>query len=64
MGQLYHKYFLLYTVILLLILNTEFVLIWITPWPDEEKTTFKMLKNSQFADIGELYRIFFALHSH
>ena len=49
MGKLYHKYFLLYTVIILLILNTDSVLILITTWPDEEKTTFKIRKTSQFA---------------
>ena len=35
-GKLY-QFFLLYTVNTLVILNTEFDLIWATPWPDEEE---------------------------
>ena len=45
----YTNNFWLYTVITLVIPNTEFGLIWATPWPDEKPTIFKILKNSQFA---------------
>ena len=37
LGKLYQKYFLLYTLITLVILNTEFGLIWTTPWPAEKE---------------------------
>ena len=61
-------FFLLYTVIALVILNTDFGLIWTTRWPDEKK--IKILKNSQFAKfakfrmktqlfLGTLYQKFF-----
>ena len=36
--------FWLYTVITLVILNTEFGLIWATPWPDEKQFFFKFSK--------------------
>ena len=36
LGKL-NQYFMLYTIITLVILNTEFDLIWTTPWPDEKK---------------------------
>ena len=35
--------FWLYTVITLVILNTEFGLIWTTPWPDEKDLFLKFL---------------------
>ena len=41
--KLNEKYFLLYTVITMVILNTEFGLIWTTPWPDEEDLFLKLL---------------------
>ena len=41
LGKLYQKYFLHYTVIILLILNAEFGLIWKTPWPDEKELFLK-----------------------
>ena len=44
----------LYTIITLVILNTEFGLIWATPWPDEKQFFFKILKNSQFAKFAKL----------
>ena len=37
LGKLNQILFLLYTVITLVIFNTEFGLIWTTPWPDEKK---------------------------
>ena len=43
LGKLYQKFFLLYTLITLLILNTEFGLIWTTPWPDEKDLYLKFL---------------------
>ena len=51
LGKL-NQCFLLYTIITLVILNTEFGLIWTTPWPDE-KEFFKILKNSQFAKFAK-----------
>ena len=54
LGKLYHKYILHYTVIILLILNAEFGLIWTTPWPDENDFFFKILKNSQFAKFAKV----------
>ena len=53
LGKLYQIFFLLYTLITLLILNTEFGLIWTTPWPDENEFFFKTLKNSQFAKFAK-----------
>ena len=44
--------FLLYTLITLAILNTEFGLIWTAPWPNEKKFS-KILKNSQFAKFAK-----------
>ena len=44
LGKLYHKYILPYTVIILLILNTEFGLIRITHWPDEKELFLKFAK--------------------
>ena len=43
-GKLNQKYFLLYTVITLVILNTEFGLIWRTHWPDEKELFLKFAK--------------------
>ena len=48
-----NQYFLLYTVITLVILNTEFGLIWTTPWPDEEE----VFQNSQKFAIREIRKI-------
>ena len=45
--------FLLYTVITLVVLYTEFGLIWITPWPDDNEFFFKIRENSQFEKIAE-----------
>ena len=44
LGKLYQKFFLLHTLITLLILNTEFGLIWSTPWPDENEFFLKPSK--------------------
>ena len=46
-------FFLLYTVITLVILNTEFGLIWTSPWPDEKD----FFKNSQNFAIREIRKI-------
>ena len=43
LGRLNQKYFLLYTVISLVILNAEFGLIWTIPWPDEKDLFLKFL---------------------
>ena len=62
--------FLLYTFITLLILNTEFGLIWTTPWPDKKRFFFKFSKirdspNSQNSVwkpiffLGKLYQQLF-----
>ena len=68
--------FLLYTLITLVILQTEFGLIWTTPWPDENELLLKFAKiriswNSQnslwkpiFLPMQAIPTIFFALHSH
>ena len=64
--------FLLYTLITLLILNTEFDLIWTTPWPAEKEFFFKFskirnsrnLQNSVWKPnffLGALYQYFFCL---
>ena len=44
LGKLNQKNFLLYIVITLVILNTEFGLIWTTPWPDDKEIFFKFAK--------------------
>ena len=76
MGKLYHKYFSLYTVVILLILNTELGLIWITPWPYEKELflNFAKIRNSRnsknsvwernFFPRQALPNFFFALYSH
>ena len=46
-------FFLPYTVITLVILNTEFGLIWTTPWPDKKY----FFKNSQIFAIREIRKI-------
>ena len=46
-------FFLLYTLIRLVILHTGFGLIWTTPWPDENGFLNKILKNSQFAKFAK-----------
>ena len=43
LGKL-NQCFLLYTIITLVILNTEFCLIWATPWPDEKQLFLKFSK--------------------
>ena len=42
--KLNEKYFLFYTFITMVILNTEFGLIWATPWPDEKQLFLKFSK--------------------
>ena len=63
-------FFLLYTLITLLILNTEFGLIWTTPWPAEKKLYFSKIRNSRNSQnsvwkpnffLGALYQYFFCL---
>ena len=69
--------FFLYTIITLVILNTEFGLIWTTPWPDEKQLLLKFSKirnsrNSQNSVwktiflLGKLYQqlFFFTLSLH
>ena len=43
LGNLQQKIFLLYTLITLLILHTEFYLIWTTPWSDEKDLFLKLV---------------------
>ena len=43
LGKLYQKYDLRNTPITLVILHTEFGLIWTTPWPDEKDLFLKFL---------------------
>ena len=45
--------FLLYTLITLVILNTELGLIWATPWPDEKQLFLKFSKNPQFVKFAK-----------
>ena len=72
LGKLYQKYFLLYNLTILVILNTEFGLIWTTPWPDAKELflKFSKIRNSRKSQnsvwkpkffLGTLYH-FFALH--
>ena len=67
-------FFLLYTLITLVILNTEFGLIWTTPWPDENEFFLKLSKirnspNSQNSVwkpiffLGKLYKQLFCFVS-
>ena len=62
--------FFLYTLITLVILNTEFGLIWTTPWPDEKQVflKFSKIRNSRNSQnsvwktiflLGKLYQQFF-----
>ena len=44
LGKLYQKYFLLYTLITLVIHHSEFGLIWTTPWLDEKELFLKFAK--------------------
>ena len=44
LGKLYQQFFLLYTLITLVILHSEFGLIWTTPWPDEKELFLKFSK--------------------
>ena len=44
LGKLYQHFFLLYTIITMVILNTEFGLIWTTPWPDGKELFLKFSK--------------------
>ena len=65
-----NNFFLLYTLITLLILNIEFGLIWTTPWPAEKKLNFSKIRNSRNSQnsvwkpnffLGKLYQYFFCL---
>ena len=69
-DKVYH-FFLLYTLITLVMLHTEFGLIWTTPWPDEKELFLNVSKipnsrNSQNSVwktiffLGKLNQIFFA----
>ena len=44
LDKLYKKLFLFYTLITMMILHTEFGLIWTTPWPDEKDLVLKFSK--------------------
>ena len=44
LGKINQKYFLLNTFITLVILNTDFGLIWTTPWPDENEIFLNIAK--------------------
>ena len=43
LGHPYQKFLLLYTLITLVILHTEFGFIWTTPWPDENDLFLKFI---------------------
>ena len=75
LRKLNQKYFLLYTVITLVILHTAFGLIWTTPWPNAKELflKFSKIRNSRNSQNSvwkpnffpsTLFQFFFALHSH
>ena len=61
LSKLNQKYFLLYTLITLVILHTAFVLIWATPWPDEKQLFLKCskIRNSRNSQNSVWKPIFF-----
>ena len=60
-----NQYFLPYTVITLVILNTEFGLLWATPWPDEKQLILKFskIRNSRNLQNSVWKPIFFPLQA-
>ena len=68
------NFFLLFTLIALVILHTAFGLIWTTPWPAEKKLKFSKIRNSRNSQnsvwkpnffLGALNQnFFFAFYSH
>ena len=58
LGKLYQKYNLRNTLITLVILHTEFGLIWATPWPDEKDLFLKFLFRA-LQKLRNEYQLFF-----
>ena len=55
LGKVCQKFFLLYTLITLVILDTKFGLIWTLPWPDEKELFLKFAirkKNISYSKIS------------
>ena len=72
LGNLEQKLFLFYTLITLLILHTEFRLIWTTPWSDEKDLFLKLVIREirkfpyeilTFFQRQPIAKILFVLHS-
>ena len=67
LGKLYQKFFLFYNLVTHGILDTEFGLVWTTPWPDQKDLFLKLViwNNSKFPYeklnffLGNLYQKFF-----
>ena len=67
LGKLYQKFFLFYNLVTHGILDTEFSLVWTTPWPDQKDLFLKLFiwNNSKFPYekltffLGKLYQKFF-----
>ena len=75
LGKLYRKFFLFYTLVTHGILDTEFGLVWTTPWPDQKDLFLKLFiwNNSKFPYekltffLGKLYpkfSLFYNLVTH
>ena len=71
LGNLYQKYFSLYTLTALWILHNEFGLIWTTPWPDQKDLFLKFVireirkfpyENLNFC-LDKLYKKFFSFYT-
>ena len=71
LGNLYQKYFSLYTLTALWILHNEFGLIWTTPWPDEKdlflKFVIRKIRQFPYEKLtffqGKLYQKFFSYYT-
>ena len=61
LGKLYQRFFLLWTLITLVILRSEFGLIWTTPWPKEKELfiKFSKIRNSRNSQNSVWKPIFF-----
>ena len=71
LGKLYQKFFLFYNLVTHGILDTEFGLVWTTPWPDQKDLFLKLFirNNSKFPYekltffLGKLYQKFFLFYN-
>ena len=70
LGKLYQKFFLFYNIVTHGILDTEFGLVWTTPWPDQKDLFLKLFiwNNRKFPYekltffLGKLYQKFFLFY--